>query len=224
MRADWAYGPVAKGPKMLDVEFDPIVNSCDHVPERNLGAFAGWPTANDWGWGIMHCCTGNATRALYYIWDHMLSYDQGTLSVNLLRNRPSRWADVHSHIPYAGQVDVAIKEPCALRVRIPEWTQPGDVSCTVNGQARPLDWDGRFAVVGETRAKDLVSVSFPIAERTVEVSIEKHVYTLILRGNEVIKISPPGQCCPLYQRDHYRQDDVRWRKMTRFLADEQIFW
>ena len=79
-------------------------------------------------------------------------------------------------------------------------------------------------MVGETRAKDLVSVSFPIAERTVEVSIEKHVYTLILRGNEVVKISPPGQCCPLYQRDHYRQDDVRWRKMTRFIADEQIVW
>ena len=224
LKADWAYGAVAKGPKMLDAKFDPIVISCDRVPERNIGAFAGWPTANDWGWGIMHCCTGNSTRALYYIWEHMLSYDQGTLSVNLLLNRPSQWADVHSHIPYAGQVDLAVKKPCKLRVRIPEWTQPGDVRCTVNGEARSLSWEGRYARVGEVRAEDQVSVCFPIAERTEEVSIEKHRYTLILRGNEVVKITPPGEYCPLYQRDHYRHDDTRWRKMTRFVPEEQIFW
>ena len=99
----------------------------------------------------------------------------------------------YSHIPYAGQVDVAVKKACALRVRIPEWTQSGEVRCTVNGEARPLNWDGRYALIGEVREGDLVSVCFPIAERTAEVNIEKHCYTLILRGSEVVKIDPPGQ-------------------------------
>ena len=130
----------------------------------------------------------------------------------------------YSHIPYAGQVDVAVKKACALRVRIPEWTQSGEVRCTVNGEARPLNWDGRYALIGEVREGDLVSVCFPIAERTAEVNIEKHCYTLILRGSEVVKIDPPGQFCPLYQRDYYRHDDVRWRKMTRFVPDEQLIW
>ena len=223
-KADWVYRLAASEPP---IQLDPVIHTGDRVPERNIGAFAGWPSANDWlgrGPGIMHCCTGNATRALYYIWEHMLSYDQGTLSVNLLLNRPSPWADVHSHIPYTGQVDVAVKKPCKLCVRIPQWTQPGDVACDVNDQRRPLDWEGRYALIGQVQARDQVTVTFPIAERTIETEIERSPYTLVLRGNEVVGIDPPGEHCPLYQRDHYRTGETRRRKMTRFVSQEQIFW
>ena len=127
LRADLAYRIGADGPKMPDANFDPVVKCCDRVPERNVGAFAGWPTANDWGWGIMHCCTGNATRTLFYIWEHILTYQQGQLHVNLLLNRASPWADVDSHIPYAGRVDVKIKQSVELFIRIPEWTTPDQV-------------------------------------------------------------------------------------------------
>ena len=44
----------------------------------------------------------------------------GELSVNLLISRPSPWADVESHIPYTGRVDVKIKQ--ALN---PESAAPG---------------------------------------------------------------------------------------------------
>ena len=76
LRADWIYhmaeaGLVTRSTRIPPSAYDPDVTTCDHVPERNIGAFAGWPTANDWfagyGSGIMGCCTGNATRALYYI-------------------------------------------------------------------------------------------------------------------------------------------------------------
>ena len=32
---------------------------------------------------------------MYYIWQHILTYDQGRLRVNLLLNRASDWADVY---------------------------------------------------------------------------------------------------------------------------------
>ena len=224
LRTDWVYRAGAEGPKMPDTEFDPIVKTCDHVPERNLGAFAGYPSANDWRLDIMHCCTGNATRALYYIWEHMLSYDQGILSVNLLLNRASPWADVHSHIPYVGRLDVDVKKPCDLRIRIPEWTQPGDVSCNLGGVEHAIGFDGRYALIGNVRAKDTVSISFPIAERTANLDIEKHRYMVVLRGNEVVRIEPPGEYCPLYQREHYRQDGTRWRTVERFVSNETVVW
>ena len=224
LRADWAYRAGAEGPKMPDEEFDPVVKSCDHVPERNIGAFAGWPSANDWGLGIMHCCTGNATRALYYIWEHMLSHDRGTTSVNLLLNRASPWADVHSHIPYAGQLDVHIKKECNLRIRIPEWTQPGQVSCSINDAEHPVDFDGRYLLAGKVRKQDAVSIRFPIDEHTADLEIEKHRYMAILRGNEVVRIEPPGKYCPLYLREHYRQSNTRWRMAERFVSNEEIRW
>ena len=203
--------------------------TCDHVPERNVGAFAGWPTANDWfighGSGIMHCCTGNATRALYYIWEHILSYERGILSINLLMNRPSKWADVSSHIPYRGQVDIAVKRACKqLRVRIPEWVKPRQVRCLINGKRRKLDWDSRYALVGSVKAKDEVTVCFPISERKVETDIQSQHYHLITRGNEVVDIYPRGRFCPLYQRGYYRDDQTHWKKTIRFVPDKDIKW
>lgn len=233
LRADWIYrmaaGEMAAGRRGIPpATIDPVSMTDDRVPERNIGAFAGWPTANDWytghGSGIMHCCTGNATRALYYIWEHILSYDRGTLGVNLLLNRPSQWADVHSYIPYEGQVDVLIKKACKLRVRIPSWVQPGEVHCIVNGETRTVNWEGRYALVGDVQERDTVSVMFPITEAMREVDIEKQHYILTLKGNEVVNIDPAGRYFPLYQRNHYRQGVVRWKKSERFVSDEAIYW
>jgi hypothetical protein len=206
-----------------------VVDTCHCVPERNLGAFAGWSMPNDWfaghGSGIMHCCTGNGTRALYYIWEHMLHHDRGTLSINLLLNRPSQWADVHSHLPYAGQVDVHVKKTCRqLRIRIPKWVQPNQARCTVNGRVRKLSWEGRYALVGEVAAKDQVTFTFPVEETKHSTSIEKRHYHLIMRGSDVVDIYPRGQFFPLYQRDHYRNEQTRWKKVQRFVSDEKILW
>jgi hypothetical protein len=224
LRADWAYRIGAGGKKMPDASFDPLVQCCDRVPERNLGAFAGWPTANDWGWGIMHCCTGNATRALFYIWEHILTHQQGQLHVNLLLNRASPWADVDSHIPYSGRVDVKVKQPVELFVRIPEWVMPEKVRCLVAGEGRPLRFRGRYAQVGAVKAGETATLIFPIAERTDVVSIEKHRYTLIRKGNDVVHVDPPGATYPLYQRAHYRENQARWKKVTRFVANQQLVW
>ena len=220
-----------EGTREVDVlpsHINPIYQTTERVAERNLGCFAGWPKANDWyagqGMGIMHCCTGNAARALYYLWDHILTQENGRLSVNLLLNRASPWADIDSYIPYKGQVDVKVKQPLNLAMRIPEWVRAGDVRCEVAGGARDLGWEGRYAKVGSVKPGDRVSLIFPIAERTDVVYVEKERYTLVRKGNEVVSIDPPGKYCPLYQRAHYRVDAPRWRKMERFVSDESIHW
>ena len=48
--------------------------------------------------------------------------------------------------------------------------------------------------------------------------------TLIRRGNELVAIDPPGRYCPLYQRQYYRVDSTRWRKIERFVSDQVIHW
>ncbi|MBI4026586.1 MAG: hypothetical protein HY360_16485 [Verrucomicrobia bacterium] len=106
----------------------PQYGTTERVIERSVGAFAGWPSANDWigtnRWSIQHCCTGNATRAIYYVWENILTYKAGKLRVNLLLNRASPWADLNSHIPFTGKVDAKIKRDLDLEIRIAEWVQP----------------------------------------------------------------------------------------------------
>ena len=203
---------------------DPMYQTTDRVVERNVGGFAGWPEPNDWGRAIMHCCTGNGVRGIYNAWDYMLTLSDNKLRVNLLLNRASPWADIDSHIPYVGQVDVKVKQACDLSIRIPEWVTPGETRCQVGDMDRSVEWDGRYAEVGTVKPGDVVTLTFPINERTDDVYIEKRKYTLVRKGNDVVSIDPPGRICPLYEREHYRTDTTRWRKIERFVSNESIHW
>jgi len=206
----------------------PDFGTTDRVAERAIGSFAGWPSANDFvqgqGWSIMHCCTGNAARAVYYVWERILTHESGTLKVNLLLNRASKWADVDSHLPYAGRVDVKVRQGLDLRIRLPEWVKPEEASGQVNGVRRTLHFDGRYAGVGRVNAGDEVRLIFPVRERTGTVIIEKHKYVLVRRGNDVVYIDPPGRNRPLYQRGHYRTGTTLWKQVVRFVSDDEIAW
>jgi hypothetical protein len=210
----------------------------EHVAERSLGAFAGWPSPNDWvsaedWWGgnkqnvlstIMNCCTASGARALFALWRDMLNYDGGTLKVNLLFNRASKWADIDSYVPYTGKVGLKTKETLNLEVRIPEWVQPGEAKCEVDGQVRQVTYEGRYLKVGWVEKGRTAVVTFPISERTEKRRIEGFDYTFIVRGNEVVDVDPPGKYLPLYQRGHYRTGRSLYQKVSRFVAQQDVSW
>ena len=227
----WVYRVAATLPP-TPVAFN---ETADHVPERSVGAFAGWSAPNDFNiyeakdfpHSIQHCCTGNMGRSLYYMWEHMVQHDHGELRVNLLLNRASEWADVYSHIPYEGKVEVKVRQPVrSLKVRMPEYVlakAPG-VKSDVNGQARAFHWEGRYLNLGSAVAGDKVSVTFPISRRKDSVTIGGVKYTLDIKGNTVIDIDPPGQNGPLYQRTYYAANVAPMRKVARFIPEEPIVW
>ena len=208
--------------------------STDRTVERNIGAAMSLASPNDFvghplEWPdrpdsdhlfLMHCCTGNHARAIWYAWHHILHHQEGTLKVNLLLNRVSPWADVHSYIPYEGQVDVRVKKPLNLQVRIPGWAETGKTVCKVNEQERELEWEGRYARVGHVKPGDVVVLTFPIEERTVKEKMWGTDYSMIIKGSSVVFIDPPGKYYPFYQRDHYRQNQVRWVKRKQFVATQ----
>ena len=81
--------------------------------------------------------------------------------------------------------------------------------------------------IGSVRQNDLVTVAFPISERTDSVDIrmgDSHgQYSLVRRGNDVVSIFPRGRYYPFYQqRGHYRTGEPRWRKVERFVSDESV--
>jgi hypothetical protein len=210
----------------------------DRVVDRNMGAFAGWASANEWfddemrrkgRGGIMHCCTGNAAQTVFYLWKHMLEYHDGELRVNLLLNRASSWADVYSHIPYDGRVDLKMKKEVRhVAIRMPEWLDrpsTAKVSCTVNGKARRFSMQGRYLNAGSVKRGDEIIVRFLISERTVpDQKIGNRTYTMVVKGNTVVSMDPAGEQCPMYARAQYRSSAARQKVVRRFLANEQIDW
>ncbi len=203
--------------------------TADRLVERNIGTFAGWASGNEFATqiGIQQCCLGNSARALYYVWDRIVQRKGEQLRVNLLLNRASEWADVYSHIPYEGRVELKIKKSCGqVLVRAPEWIGSGskEITCKVNGSPRELYWEGRYVAAGHALPGDRLAFNFPITERTVKETIGNVPYTLIIKGNTVVSIDPPGEVGPLYRRAYYRADRALSRKVTRFVPEAAIAW
>ena len=239
LKGDW-INDFAKGQRPTDVR--PQETDKD-VVKRNIGAFSGWSTPNEWwdierqkwyedkgivgGEGskiIMHCCTGNATRAIYYAWEGILEFSEGKLKINLLLNRASEWADINSYIPYEGRVDIHVKKNCDVMIRIPEWAKPEDIKCTVGGSIRNLSFEGRYAKLGSINAEKDIVLSFPISERVIVAKIANKNYSLTIKGNDVVDIDPAGKLCPIYQRQHYRSNKAKKIKVERFVPDKNIWW
>lgn len=200
--SDWITRMTEKRPLQPIGEHEVAVGDSD----RCVGSFGGWSSANDFfvgaGNGIMHCCTGNGARALYYLWDNMIDFREGELHLHLLLNRDSAWADVASYIPHQGRVDLKLKQESArVLIRVPEWieTRESGISCMLNGAPHKLGWEGRYVLVEGASPGDTIRLNFPIPERTVEETIGEVDYTLRLKGNNVVSISPPGKNYPFYQ-------------------------
>jgi hypothetical protein len=183
------------------------------------GAWGGWVTPNDWQGkpdiSTMGCCVSNAAMQLLRIWRDTLQFDRryNRLKVHLLLNRASPWADVHSHIPYRGFVEVRLKRDCKVALRIPEWAQPEDCRLQSGGKDATPAWEGRYAVV-PGRKGEVVNLECPISERTEKVRISGTDYRFVLRGNDIEDVNPKGRHCPLFGRSHYRQAEAR--RQTEF--------
>jgi len=209
----------------------------DNVAERAIGGFASHPSANDlighpeFIVSLANCCNASGLRGIYCIWRDMLSYDEGKLLINLLFNRASKWADINSYLPYEGRVDIHAKQKIDLEVRLPGWTDKSKANCTVDGKDREITFDGRYAKVGSVEESQTAIITFPITERTEKIHVQgpplpgqENEYTVIFRGNTIVSIDPPGEYIPLYQRGHYRTGQTLWRKVDRFVPDQEFAW
>ena len=227
--SDWLYAMAKEIPPYgtpTPQNYDGVRN----VGKRLLGSFAAYASVNDFFMPfnrapgpMVGCCTGNGARALYYVWEHILHERKGSLYVNLLLNRASKWADVDSYLPYEGRVDVKMKTPELLFVRMPEWVDLSSVRCLLDGRPTSVSWHGRYAAPGDVPSGKLVTFQFPISERTVRQRIGTVDATLVLKGSTVVDINPEGRYRPLYKRAQYR-GPTRWKNVVRFAPDQNLEW
>src|SRR5699024_313047 len=71
---------------------------------------------------LQTCCIGSGTRGLFIGWSNIVTEKNGTVSVNMLLNRGTKFLGVSSHLPHEGRVDLIINEDIErLQIRIPDW-------------------------------------------------------------------------------------------------------
>jgi len=206
--------------------------TADKLPEYLVGWFSSTVWPNDKGYPGTHisCCSGNCSRALYYVWENILNYEgntlckENTLNVNLLLNRVSQWADIESYIPYLGRVDIKIKTDMKLQVRMNDWIEKNNVKCTVDNRIVPFAWSGKYMDIGKVSKGQKVTIEFPIYERAKAEKSNGLKYYITYKGNDVVDISPKGENCGMFLRDHYRYNQPRFIKATNFVCENPIIW
>jgi len=214
--------PYFRVPKPAPVLFSELT---DRLPERTVGAFSCYFYPNDLYASdyFDSCCNGNCARALYYVWESILQYDRKELTIHLLLNRTSPWADVDSYIPYIGRVDVKIKKPCdSVRIRMNDWIARDKVVCKVDGKEQEFTWDKNYLVLGQIEAGRTMVLEFPIQERIENVEVFGKKYQITFKGNDAVDINPKGTYYTLFQRGRYRSDRPRFIKVRRFSCENAI--
>lgn len=222
---------------------DAGMKSYYRVAKRVRGAFAGYSAPNDFccdvsgGRGhindLQTCCIGSGTRGLFMGWSNTITENDGTVSVNFLLNRGSRWLDVNSHLPHEGKVELDVhRRVPRLLIRIPEWAgyakvlvrrELGDTVVTQTG-SDPSSWvNQRFLVLGEAREGEKITVTFPVSVRqTVEKAVGQE-FIAKWRGDDVIHLSPEGTHHPFYNnRKVYDKAPLREFQYRRL--EEEFYW
>lgn len=217
------------------------IATTEGVIEASMGAFSMDPFKTAWAL----CCSPWGVKGLYYAWEGTLRYAHGVARINLLLNRASPWVDIDSFIPYEGKVVLRNKVAREAFVRIPLWVDKKTVGCEMGGKRVSPEWFGRYLRIEHLKAGDMVTIEFPMEERTELRATEETLLdglpgwpgnvtrTFVFKGNTLTKISPPISSWPLNQEDwylyqgraqKYRADHAPMIEVKRFVTPLHLEW
>ena len=176
------------------------------VREVFPGAFSGGSAPNAVvdtrrGHWWMGCCNAHGVHGLFLLWQHAVRATPAAVRVNLLFSRSTPWADVRSHLPREGRVEVTMRQHGSLSVRMPDDIRRHGIRDRITVEApNPWAWnDGSVEVDGLVPGAQ-VTINFPLPEHDETVRVLGDEYRVSWRGDTVLAIDPPGRAGPLYRR------------------------
>ena len=154
---------------------------------------------------IQNCCSGHLPLGLLNVWQQAVWNETDGIRINLLFDHDNDVCSVKDHQPATGRLDVRMKRPGTVRVRIPEWAPDAQVSTTVDSRAVPTVWEprpNRYVCVKDVPAGCTVSVNYPLRTQSITERLGDELYTTQWKGDTVVGIDPKGQFIPIFtERD-----------------------
>lgn len=181
---------------------------------RSVGALAGWGAPNDvldphgrFAMCIQNCCSGHLPLGMLNVWQQAVSREVDGIRINLLFDHENEDCVVKDHQPAAGRLDVRLKRPGTVRVRIPDWVRDADVRLTADGRAIPTVWEdrpSRYVRANDLPAGSALSLAYPLREQTLTERLGGVLYTTQWKGDTVVSIDPAGRFIPVFQSSNQR--------------------
>jgi len=247
-----------------------------NIRQRVRGSFAGWASPHaqlgvgeeqqryTWVkteslrpryWGkiraIQNCCAGAGIRALHMAWSNIATFQDNTLSVNMLMDKKIPQATITSFIPYQGKAAIQVNQNCKLRFRVSSSVRDSEIKTTIKGQPVTTKRDGVFLTVDQVRAGDTLEVSFPLATKSENFTVgnkgfQQYNFTADWKGDTIVAMHADpknpttgfshvmkervpvwfGPEAPglMYQRDDYKKDNANVTPSETVVDQGKIDW
>jgi hypothetical protein len=112
-------------------------------------------------------------------------------------------------------------------VRIPSWVSVDKLKCAVNGRVYGVRQAGNFVVFHGLKAEDVLTLEFPLLDRTATYTVGDTKYTVRFRGSTVVDISPRAtddeenkDKYPLFVRSQFHATKAPMHRVRRFVAQK----
>lgn len=132
------------------------------------------------------------------VWEHALEWVDDTLTVHLGISRPCPWAEVVSHEPLAGQLDVTLRQAATVRLRVPSWAR-GSARLYVDDAPVAAEQEGDY-VAAAAAAGSRVSLRYALVEHEEGFAVNDETTLAYWRGGTVLDVLPDADPAPIYQR------------------------
>ncbi len=181
---------------------------------RLVGAYAGWSspthflaTSETLHWGgpelrgktraFQNCCGGSGTHGFFIAWKNAAAFENGTLSVHLHFDKMLPEAEIRGYQPFQGKLAIRLKADASVRVRIPDFVEPGALKAEAGGGALPVKVWGNYAELGRHSRDTTLKITYPLSSRTEEVQIgnpgfRQYRYRVHWKGDTVTEMEPLG--------------------------------
>jgi hypothetical protein len=185
------------------------------IGERMIGGYAGWSSPNHilaaretlktWGGSelkgktraFQNCCGGSGTQAFFIAWKNSARFDQGCLNIHLHFDKLLPQAEIRSYQPYQGLLRITLKEPCEIKLRVPEFIQPQEMQTTFNGRPVKTTLRGNYLEIPHMPAGTVLEIRYPLPVYQEEVSVgnpggRHYTYRVTWKGDTVTGMEPTG--------------------------------
>jgi hypothetical protein len=198
---------------------DPLRQDTDQftwrsVGDRMVGGYAGWSSPThilaaretlNMHWGgkelkdktraFQNCCGGSGTHAFFEVWKNSSRFENGCLNIHMHLDKSLPQAEIRSFQPYFGQLNVTVKQPVKIRVRIPEFIHPNEMKVLVNANAVEGKVWGNYMELPEQKIGDEIKINYPLPVNTEDVTIgnpgyKQYRYRVTWKGDTVTRMEP----------------------------------
>jgi len=175
----------------------PLLLGCfdsQSLPGGHLGTRGGEDVGT-----VEGCCLNGGMRALALAWSVIQPSDESGLTVNLALSMSGPAGRIVGYQPFEGRVDITPQSRGAVRLRLPRWVTPKDVTVSVDDAPTPVTCENGCVVLAHVAAKVRVCVRYPLRELTENITAGGRKWQVQWKGDTVVGVSPSQGHEPTYR-------------------------